>query len=928
MKAVCSTLFFVFASFSWLRAAPPVLDEPVPVDQAGKPLEVPPTVRVGKTLIFPIKASDGDGDALTYRVSSSHPNVLVRVRTGHPKLIVDVSHAGNGTDEDPAFSGTLEFALLRDFAPITSGFIGGFAQAGYFDEQVFHRIADLNPDEDEDGSIIVQGGDPLGTGSGGPGFQFDNEFEVPMLFTGRGQLAMANAGINGFTFRGTNGSQFFITDGHPRLLDFRHTVFGQLLRGWETFAAMTKVPRFPQPPPGQEPPAGEPPDGPRIPLVLDAARVETNLTDALLIITATAPGRATIAVEASDGTQTASRTFEVMAVVDALNSPPFLRPSVPRFIQKDKILAVPFRAVDLENDFLFFGHEFVGSNRSGQVTPGGNPARLIGSAGFSGKLDLGTDVTQYDMTYRGPIDGPEAGPSDRVFTAVSVGDRPVAGEGLRIQGTPAVGLSSAIVARYRDSEPRGLATDFTARINWGDGTAPSVGVITRDPLNPSPLAFIVAGSHTYPAPGRYPLVIALDSQRGQRVTLRGEALITADPIRVFGREIAHRGSKLNSQVVATFEDAVPLLPQAYTARIHWGDGTAGTGVVRRAKSGGYEVLGTTVFADAQPFATVIEVSRAGAPKAVGWGRVVLEGFTGKPHLPPFKAPNLIGQMSRPSSSGGTARPPLQTNGINTFAPIEIVVLNSGSKKSAPAKLRFYLSEDKRLNLEDERAPDPDNPGQTIVLNRADIPVKIGTLKQADIASLPPGGGIRYVLDKVAAGDFRLRFPLGENGRGMTLLAHVDYTDPIADHLPIPRTVAFGPYDPFLVEPTTVRVREAAGADAVATFRISLLRQPRGDVSIPVSIATGDQTQVKLSIPGATAEDPPIEFTQRAFVFTPQNWNTPQVITVAAIDDEATDGTKTVRITLDRATSEDPRFNQQDPADVTVTVLDKLPPPAP
>ena len=162
-----------------------------------------------------------------------------------------VEHASDGTDNDPAYTDTMVFQLFRDLAPETVGYIGGFAQGGFYDAantehgRIF-RIADFGGSTDPLGSFIFQGGSPSGIARGSIGFTFDNEFHPAALFSGRGQIAMANAGYddNNFTFasggfveqntyRGSNGSQFFITDGHTRELDFKHTIFAQLIHGWK-----------------------------------------------------------------------------------------------------------------------------------------------------------------------------------------------------------------------------------------------------------------------------------------------------------------------------------------------------------------------------------------------------------------------------------------------------------------------------------------------------------------------------------------------------------------------------------------------------------------------------------------------------------------------------------------------------------------------
>ncbi|GAB3610748.1 peptidylprolyl isomerase [Humibacter ginsengiterrae] len=86
-----------------------------------------------------------------------------------------------------------------------------------YDGVIFHRIIP---------GFMIQGGDPLGTGTGGPGYRFDDEISPDLDFTQPYMLAMANAGIQGG--RGTNGSQFFITVGPTTWLQGKHTIFGEV----------------------------------------------------------------------------------------------------------------------------------------------------------------------------------------------------------------------------------------------------------------------------------------------------------------------------------------------------------------------------------------------------------------------------------------------------------------------------------------------------------------------------------------------------------------------------------------------------------------------------------------------------------------------------------------------------------------------------
>jgi peptidyl-prolyl cis-trans isomerase B (cyclophilin B) len=121
--------------------------------------------------------------------------------------------------------GAVEVELFDDDAPKTVENFRKLAGDGFYDGVIFHRVI---PD------FMIQGGDPTGTGSGGPGYTFEDEFnDHPVA---RGALAMANAGPN------TNGSQFFIVtaDACP-WLDGKHTVFGQVTDGMDVVDAISQL---------------------------------------------------------------------------------------------------------------------------------------------------------------------------------------------------------------------------------------------------------------------------------------------------------------------------------------------------------------------------------------------------------------------------------------------------------------------------------------------------------------------------------------------------------------------------------------------------------------------------------------------------------------------------------------------------------------
>jgi len=123
--------------------------------------------------------------------------------------------------------GPIHVELFPDDAPNTVDNFVKLVTDGFYDRVIFHRVI---PD------FMIQGGDPTGTGSGGPGYSFEDEFNDHKVE--RGALAMANAGPN------TNGSQFFIvtTEAAP-WLDGKHTVFGRVTQGMDVVDTISELPR-------------------------------------------------------------------------------------------------------------------------------------------------------------------------------------------------------------------------------------------------------------------------------------------------------------------------------------------------------------------------------------------------------------------------------------------------------------------------------------------------------------------------------------------------------------------------------------------------------------------------------------------------------------------------------------------------------------
>ena len=139
-----------------------------------------------------------------------------------PPMTIDTSKTYLATVEMEK-GGSFVIELYADKAPITVNSFVFLARDGYFDGITFHRVLE---------GFMAQGGDPTGTGMGGPGYEFVNE-DSDLTFDKAGVVAMANAG------RDTNGSQFFITFGPQEFLNGGYTIFGQVIEGMDVVNGIT-----------------------------------------------------------------------------------------------------------------------------------------------------------------------------------------------------------------------------------------------------------------------------------------------------------------------------------------------------------------------------------------------------------------------------------------------------------------------------------------------------------------------------------------------------------------------------------------------------------------------------------------------------------------------------------------------------------------
>ncbi len=138
-----------------------------------------------------------------------------------PEMVIDSKKTFTATFKTD--KGDIVCSLYAAKVPKTVNNFVFLAREGFYDGTIFHRVIN---------DFMVQGGDPTGTGMGGPGYKFNDEFHSSLRHNGPGVLSMANAGPN------TNGSQFFITHVATPWLDNKHSVFGQVVKGLDVLLSI------------------------------------------------------------------------------------------------------------------------------------------------------------------------------------------------------------------------------------------------------------------------------------------------------------------------------------------------------------------------------------------------------------------------------------------------------------------------------------------------------------------------------------------------------------------------------------------------------------------------------------------------------------------------------------------------------------------
>jgi cyclophilin family peptidyl-prolyl cis-trans isomerase len=338
----------------------------------------------GRSVLVPLTGLDDDGGAISYSFSAEPGVTLQLVSPNSKSLRLQVS----GTDENGvAFTGTLIMRLFEDLAPGTTARIEQLVTSNYFNNKPIHRVLD---------GFVMQGGDPQGATSGQ---KLEDEFTTSLSFVSRGLLAMANSG------RDSADSQFFVTAvtskdattpiplaNMPQDLNFRYTIFGQLVSGFETFEKIMKT--------NVQSNGGQPPETslPTQPITITSATLIDDTQNAVLRITApesSVDEEITITVTATNAAQeTSTQTFEASVVEDEHVDPPFLGTVTDKTTTQGQAISFQLSATDFSEGGVFYkigtSTNILGTpaNVTVSIDQASRTVTLTPAAGFTGVINL------------------------------------------------------------------------------------------------------------------------------------------------------------------------------------------------------------------------------------------------------------------------------------------------------------------------------------------------------------------------------------------------------------------------------------------------------------------------------------------------------------------------------------------------------------
>jgi cyclophilin family peptidyl-prolyl cis-trans isomerase len=462
------------------------------------------SIPAGKSLIVPVTASSPSGLPLTFSATSSTNSITAQVHTNNPfwklSVVQTAPSAAPGAYQTPFRGsivtvtnvGDMTFMLFRDIAPHTVDVIQGLTAGGlYTSNTIFHRVI---------AGFMNQGGDPLTNGTGGPVFRYDDEFNPQAIFSGNGQLALANSG------KDTDGSQFFVTVAPYRFGDFGYTIFGQLLRGFSVLSNINNTPVDAN-------------SRPLTDVIITKASLVPDRSDTVLTLSATnlAGVAGIISVVADDGAGgRATNSFTATTVADGNFDQAFIFPNtVTNLVAPINVPLTNFvAATNLQGSANYwFDYWQDGNSTNSTISATGqlvvNPN--MNFVGNTGHYIVVSTNSQWNLYYYYGLPLP---PYDLQLYTFTFGDTPDSALPTSFSVPPLTPVSNQLLASFTNGVPNSPASNFTAFINWGDNSTNS-GVIVSNLLGRKE----VHGAHTYTNSGEYPVYVTIQSALGASATV-------------------------------------------------------------------------------------------------------------------------------------------------------------------------------------------------------------------------------------------------------------------------------------------------------------------------------------------------------------------------------------------------------------------------
>jgi len=471
------------------------------------------SIPAGKSLILPVTASSPNGRPLTFTATSSTNGITVQVHTNEPFWKMSVVQAAP-TNAPGAFStpfrggvvtvtniGDMTFMLFRDIAPHTIDVIQGFTESAlYTSNTIFHRVIT---------NFVIQGGDPNTNGLGGPVFRYDDEFNPQAIFSGNGQLALANNG------KDTDGSQFFVTSGPQRALDFGYTLFGQLVRG---FSVLTNVVSTPV----------DPNSRPLADVIITLASFVPDTADTVLTLAGTnlAGVSGTISVVADDGAGgRTTNSFTATTVADGNFDQAFIYPNTNTVTNLVATVNVPLTntvgATNLQGTANYWFDYWADYNSTNSTIIATNGQLVVRpNAGFVGSTSHFIVVSTNSQWNLYKYYGLSLPPYDLQLYTFTFGDTPISAQSTNFTAFAQTPFTNQLLATFTNGVPNSPTNNFTAFINWGDNSTNS-GIIATGSNGQKE----VLGSHTYTNAGDYPIYLTIQSTVGASATVVATASV-------------------------------------------------------------------------------------------------------------------------------------------------------------------------------------------------------------------------------------------------------------------------------------------------------------------------------------------------------------------------------------------------------------------